>query len=215
MADVRLVFARLDDDRDIALGDALSWLAPDEMDRAARFRFERVRARYIRARGLLRRTLGETLGMSPQRLAFTYGDTGKPGLEDSELAFNLSHSAGHAVIAHGGTAPLGVDIEALERTGNLARDLDGLARRCFNPTECAAIDAAPDTLRHFLVFWTAKEARMKLTGEGLWLDPQAIRLRLDQNGLPTGYDVPSAPAATLRLFETEGAVGALAMEVPR
>ena len=203
---VTLTFLRLDSDADIALHAAEALLAPDEIARAARFRFDRDRHRYIRARGALRQVLGQAMDRAPESLVFTYGDRGKPALEDGP-AFNLSHSGDRGVVALGGDAPLGVDIE---KCGRKIRDLDALAERCFGAVERAAIEAAPDPLRHFLTFWTAKEARMKLTGEGLGLDPQAIHLVLDAGGRATGFSAPD-PRARLYPFAEDDLVGAVAL----
>ena len=204
---IALSFCRLDSDADITLAEAADLLAADEETRARRFRFDRDRHRFVRARGFLRQVLGQAMDKAPETIVFSYSKTGKPGV-DGGPAFNLSHSADRGVVALGGTTPLGVDIEKADRR---MRDLEALAQRCFTPGECAAIDAAPDPLARFLAFWCAKEARMKMTGEGMGLDPRDIHLALDQGGLPRGYDAPIAPAAKLASFQTEGLTGALAI----
>ncbi len=207
---IALSFCQLDSDEDISLGVAATLLAPDELARANRFRFDRDRYRFIRGRGFLRQVLGDAMGVGPKAFGFSYSDTGKPAVEGGP-AFNLSHSADRGVVAQGGDTSLGVDIEKEDRG---MRDLEALARRCFSPAECAAVNAAPDPLKHFLTFWCAKEARMKMTGEGLGLDPRDIHLALDDAGLPRGFDAPKAPAARLSLFEKEGLVGALVLGPP-
>lgn len=206
---VTLRFCQLDTDSDMPLGVAEALLAADEIARAARFRFDRDRHRYIRARGFLRRTLGDVTEQAPESLTFTYSTTGKPALVDGPM-FNLSHSGDRGVVAIGDRAPVGVDIEQI---GRPFQDMEGLAKRCFTAPERRAIDTAPDPLRQFLIFWTAKEARMKLTGEGLGLDPQDIHLVLDDTGQPTGFSAPEAPNAVVTCFADTGIVGAYAEEV--
>jgi 4'-phosphopantetheinyl transferase len=208
--DVDIALCRLDDDADIALCVAARWLSPDETQRAARFRQDRDRDRFIRARGFLRRTLARHLDRDPGALAFTSGPHGKPGLPDGDLAFNLSHSGGLAALALSTAHEVGIDIERLAPAPPLPADLSGLIRACFLPDEAAAIAAAPAPQRAFLRFWTAKEARMKLTGEGLGLDPRAIALE-HANARPLAYLAPDSPAASLHALDLSGAVGTLAL----
>src|SRR5580704_8660219 len=55
-------------------------LAPEELERANRFRFERDRDRFIAGRGLLRAILGRCLEIEPARVELSYGPGGKPAL---------------------------------------------------------------------------------------------------------------------------------------
>lgn len=59
-----------------------SLLDDDERMRAARFRFNEHRHRFIVARGALRSILGGYLETEPAALQFSYGDYGKPALAD-------------------------------------------------------------------------------------------------------------------------------------
>ena len=192
MADIGLAQCLLDDDRDIALTKAWQLLSGDETTRARRFHFDRDRNRYVRGRGFLRSMLGQVGGQDPAGLIFGTGTQGKPFLQDSDLAFNLSHSRDLAVLAVSQSGPLGIDLEFIDR----AADIDGLARTCLTPGEMDVLDALPEAQRRvrFFVFWTAKEARMKLTGEGMSLPPRQITLDL-QDGFPVGYLQPKTPAA--------------------
>src|SRR6266566_6326583 len=77
-------------------------LTPDERTRSARFQFERDRQRFIVARGVLRDLLGRYLQTQPSQINFVYNAFGKPDLSPefgARLKFNLSHSAGFALIA--------------------------------------------------------------------------------------------------------------------
>jgi 4'-phosphopantetheinyl transferase len=208
--DVDIALCRLDDDSDVALSTAARWLSPDEAQHAARFRHDRDRDRFVRARGFLRRTLARHLDSDPRALALAKGAQGKPFLPGGELAFNLSHSGGLAAVAISTAHEVGIDIERLTPSPPLPDDLSGLIRACFRPDEAAAITAAAAPQRAFLRFWTAKEARMKLTGEGLGLDPRAIALA-HENGRPLAYLAPESPAASLHALDLSGAVGTLAL----
>jgi 4'-phosphopantetheinyl transferase len=132
------------------------------------------RDRYVRGRGMMRALLARRLGVDPGSLAFAVGDKGKPSLVGDPTGFNLSHSEGRGVLAIGPVEHLGIDIEGYDRRVDHA----GLARRCFRDSEIAWMERfAPDE-RHLAFFriWTAKEARMKATGEGFQLAPQRIEL---------------------------------------
>jgi 4'-phosphopantetheinyl transferase len=193
---MRLHFWSLDDDLDIALCHARALLSPDEVARAARFVQPRDRDRFIRGRGMVRQVLGEASGFAPATLRFAETGNGKPVLTGpgQALHFNLSHSEGCAVLAVSRVGPVGVDLEL--RTRRL--EPLSLAPTVFSPDEnrvLSALDASERRAR-FLMFWTAKEARMKLTGEGMSLEPRAIALALS-GGWPTGYLRPEGPEVGL------------------
>ena len=192
---IMLSQCRLDDDHDIALSRAEAWLSAPETARAERFHFVRDRNRYIRGRGFLRVMLGQVCGQDPAQLLFGTGAQGKPFLQNSRVDFNLSHSAGLAVLAISKMGPLGIDLEFIDRQADIA----GLAQSCLTAQEAAVLARLPEHERRarFFAFWTAKEARMKLTGEGMSLGPQQIELDL-RNGMPVGYLCPqTAPAQAI------------------
>ncbi|HEX7318154.1 MAG TPA: 4'-phosphopantetheinyl transferase superfamily protein [Pyrinomonadaceae bacterium] len=148
--------------------DLRDLLSPDELERAARFRFERDRCHFVAARGLLRCILGLYLRVSPARVGFTYSAYGKPLLKEDErrwLRFNLSHSRGLALFAFAHGREVGVDIEYVR--DELAEG--EIAERFFAPREVAALRALPVALqpRAFFDCWARKEAYVKARGEGL------------------------------------------------
>lgn len=202
---IELALCSLDDDRDIALSEAWALLSPDEITRARRFHFERDQTRYARGRGFLRRVLGQVCGQDPARLVFWLGAQGKPFLQDSGFDFNLSHSRDLAVVAVSQMGPLGIDVEFIDRQADIA----GLAQSCLTPAETDVLAALPEGERRarFFAFWTAKEARMKMTGEGMSLPPRQIALDL-KDGLPVGYSSPKHPTAQA-VFLDIGHPGAL------
>jgi 4'-phosphopantetheinyl transferase len=189
-ASIGVAQCHLADDRDMSLVKAWGLLSADETARAGRFHFDRDRDRYVRGRGFLRSLLGQVCGLDPAGLIFGTGAQGKPFLQGSTLAFNLSHSRDLAVLALSQAGPLGIDIEFIDRKA----DIMGLMQSCMTDVECAVLMALPEAARNarFFAFWTAKEARMKLTGEGMSLSPRHIALHL-QEGLPIGYLAPKTP----------------------
>jgi 4'-phosphopantetheinyl transferase len=149
-------------------------LSTDELERAARFHFERDRTRFVRCRALLRQLVAQAIGRDAKSLAFRYNAYGKPELDD--VHFNVSHSANLAVIAIA-DAPIGIDVEAIDP----AADVLSLARTAFSPDECAALAALPDDERISAFFrgWTRKEAYLKLLGTGFSLPSDSFTVSLD------------------------------------
>lgn len=192
---------------------ARSWMSPQERERAARFRFDVHRDRYVRGRGLVRAVLARRLGLDPAELRFEEGDRGKPRLHDGALEFNLSHSEDRAALAVadplpvGGIGGIGIDLERYDRRVDVA----GLARRCFVESENRWLAGFSEPERHlgFFRIWTAKEARMKASGEGFQLEPRRIEL-VFAGERPSGYLQPAEPSAHLASLELEGTACAVA-----
>jgi 4'-phosphopantetheinyl transferase len=194
--DAEIGFFQLDTDHDIDCAAAWHCLSDAEQARAARFRFARHKNRYVRGRGYLRTQIARHLDCTAQDVEIELGAQGKPYLPGNPLYFNLSHSEDLGVYALRASGPLGIDVEYT----TLTTDLMALGERCFTPHEMAVLGTCADEAAQrqtFFAFWTAKEARMKLTGEGMALDPKSISLRLDGRGHPVGYDIPASPLAAL------------------
>lgn len=144
-------------------------LSPDEVERANRFYFERDKKYFIAGRGILRTILGEYLDLNPAEIEFSYSARGKPSLAnthgDQTLYFNLSHSQGLALYGVSRDFNLGIDLEYIRPMS----DIDNLARRFFCQREYTAIASLPDCEKQgaFFQAWTAKEAYLKATGDGL------------------------------------------------
>ncbi|HEY8647519.1 MAG TPA: 4'-phosphopantetheinyl transferase superfamily protein [Gaiellaceae bacterium] len=143
-------------------------LCDDELERAASFRFERDRRRFVAGRSLLRQLLGAYLGAPARKVEFDYGEHGKPCVPGAELAFNVSHSGNVALYAFSSGFDLGADVELLDHTR--ADDML-VAGRFFSPYEIATLWAHPEPLRReaFLRCWTRKEAFIKARGDGFLL----------------------------------------------
>jgi 4'-phosphopantetheinyl transferase len=100
-------------------------LAPDEKDRAARFRFDHLQRSFIVTRGALRRLLGGYLNRAPASLLLVYGAKGKPALEPTAgIHFNVTHSGGLAVFAFTAGCEIGVDVEWIRPLAEM-RDIAG------------------------------------------------------------------------------------------
>lgn len=153
-----------------ALDGAAPWdvdeelLSADELARAARFRFERDRWRYVRGRATLRRLLGDWVGEDPGALRFSYNGQGKPALPGGP-EFNLAHCEGEAVLALSTLGRVGIDIER-SRDGFAS---EAIAEHFFAPGEVRRLRALPAQERQDAFFrcWTRKEAFLKAIGGGL------------------------------------------------
>ena len=160
-------------------------LSPDELTRAARFRFETDRIRWTRTRSALRSILGRCLNQPPRGLQFLSGSHGKPSLHpESHLHFNLSHAGEYALIAVAETTPVGVDIERIRPKVDIA----ALLRR-LSETDL------PDTIPALYQRWTQREARSKAAGGELFAPPRADIIALDIHA-PEGYAASIACAGS-------------------
>jgi 4'-phosphopantetheinyl transferase len=150
------------------MSDMRQTLAPDERERADRYRRDDVRRRFVVARGSLRSLLSKYVHMPPDRILFDYNASGKPRLRHSpvtDFQFNLAHSGELAVIAITLGCEVGVDVEQLREVPHWHE----IAERYFHPSELAALENLPAAaqLPSFLQCWTGKEAVLKAIGAGV------------------------------------------------
>lgn len=146
-----------------------SVLAPDEIQRADAFVFERHRERYALGRATLRRVLSGYLGVAPRTLSFSYGPAGKPRLTGATgLEFNLAHSRDFGLLAVARGQEVGVDLEVVRPMA----DAENVAETFFSPTEVAELGRTTPDERALAFFrlWTRKEAVLKALGEGITSD---------------------------------------------
>jgi len=156
----------------------LTTFAPRERERYQSFRHDEHRFRWGASRGLLREILGAVLGIAAAEVRFSYGAHGKPGIFGSPLRFNLSHSAGLALLVIG-QVEVGADVE-LPRE----RRSDDIARRFFTPGENERLFALDKPARDdaFFRLWTCREAFLKCTGEGLSRSTRSYEIELGPAG---------------------------------
>ncbi len=185
----------------------LCWqiIGDTERSRAERFRYDLHRDRYVKAHGRLRQILANYLDIPHDQVRIELQKGGKPFIPDTSLQFNMSHSKDSAVYAVTTTGHVGIDVELFDRRV----EIDDLSGHYYTSSEQAVLaDLGPAARREmFFWLWTAKEARMKLTGEGLALDPRNIDVAIEK-GVPSGYRAPSTPPATLAVVDVPGLNGA-------
>jgi 4'-phosphopantetheinyl transferase len=185
---------------------AAALLSTEENQRAARYRFEIHRKRFIWRRAWLRLLLGRYLDLPPgeiELVANSYGKLSVAGRGEAgeafasplqrALRFNVSHSNGLALFAFALGGEVGVDIEYGQRDfgqpAGAQPEYESIAARFFSPAERAALLALPEWQRRqgFFNCWTRKEAYIKALGLGL-------SLALD------AFDVNLAPGEPARLL---------------
>jgi 4'-phosphopantetheinyl transferase len=160
----------------------LDLLDARERLRAERFVFGRDRDRYVVRHGFYRRVLAAYMRVRPERVEIAVLPTGRPVvLGSSDLDFNVSHSAGLAMIAVARGRPVGVDVERVRHVA----DAMSLADDHFSARERGALRSAPAHARSrlFLALWTAKEAVLKASGVGLSLGLNGVEVNALIGGL--------------------------------
>jgi 4'-phosphopantetheinyl transferase len=143
-------------------------LPPAERERAEGFLREGPARRWVAARWALRQTLAHYLDLPAAEIALATDERGKPWLQDEGgdgLQFNLSHSAGLALVAVTVGRAVGVDVETIAPR----QDLVALAERGLPVEAAAAVRAAAPERRAeaFYTAWVRHEARLKCLGVGL------------------------------------------------
>ncbi|WP_327660943.1 MULTISPECIES: 4'-phosphopantetheinyl transferase family protein [unclassified Streptomyces] len=181
-------------------GDGAGVLDAEESRRAAAFRFDRHRVRYVAAHLALRGILGERLGRAPEDVRFTRlacpgcgGPHGRPALADAPGPhFSLSHSGDLALVALA-PVPVGADVEELPSV-KVAEDLTAV----LHPRERAELAAlaGPEERRLAVArAWVRKEAFLKGLGTGLsrGTDRDYVGVRAGSPGAPDGWSLRDVP----------------------
>jgi len=186
-------------------------LDASERARAARFRYERDRRRYVERHAFARRVLARYLDCGAADVVFRTRPGGKPELAGcDERSFNLSQDDDLTVLVVGDGRPVGVDVERVRDIDKL----DELAEGLFAPEEVATVHAAAPAVRSrvFLTLWTRKEAVVKTMGVGLAMPLQDLTV-LAPNTAAVGRPVSAngaLPFAFATLAGLPGYVGTVA-----
>jgi 4'-phosphopantetheinyl transferase len=192
-------------------------LTDAERKRASRFAFPHLTRRWIGGRVALRQVLARYQRLDPGRIAFGFGERGKPFLvEDggapSGLEFNMSDAGDFVVIAVANGQALGVDIEAVRPID----EADDIVERNFSALERESYRRLPQHQKRHAFFsaWTRKEAYTKAVGLGLYLPLDSFSVVLDPQEPPRLLEVDGDPSKaeewTLReIAAPPGHLGAL------
>ena len=142
------------------LQKALGGISAERREKALRYRYERGQRECVLAYMLLKRGLSELYGID-ENPAITSEGGGKPMLRDHPgIHFNIRHCK-EAVAVAVGDETVGVDVEAMREYK------PELARYVLSDEELADVLASDNPALKFTVYWTQKEALLKLTGQGI------------------------------------------------
>jgi len=170
-------------------------LSAAESERRERLRTPTLRQRWGSSRWALREVLSRYLGLDPSEVELPLAASRKPSLPGTPppLGFNLSHSAGLALVAVG-AGPVGVDVEATATE----RDFLALAERALEPNAAALVRAAAPARRGavFYAAWTRHEARLKCLGGGIAGGPPDDPVAAAGVSVGPGYAAAVALAGT-------------------
>ncbi len=197
------------------LARCASMVSEPESERAARFRFQRLRRGFLLAHGCARVLLAHYLRVPPSKIAFAHGAYGKPHVisPQTDLCFNQSDSADLAAFAFASGCQLGIDIEAVRPVA----EMQDVAARFFSREEAVDLFSLPLTDRNtaFYAAWTRKEAYIKAVGDGLQIPLDAFRVSLrpreEARLIHIGDDERAARDWRMHAFDpAPGFLGALA-----
>ncbi len=158
-------------------------ITTEEQQRANRFHFAEDRSSFVLYHACKRIILSSYLQLSPKKIDLSIQENGKPFLKNKELFFNLSHTRDYAILAVSRDVEVGVDIEKYKKSSN---HLD-IAKRFFHSDEYQYLLKIEDEKKQqeaFFVFWTAKEAIIKATGEGIAAGLNHFCVKLDLFFMP-------------------------------
>jgi 4'-phosphopantetheinyl transferase len=170
---------------ELARARYLALLSETERKQHDRFRFDDDRHTYLVAHALVRTTLGEMLGVAPERLAFEIGEHGKPELKHeghAEVRFNLSHTRGLVACGVTRSDDIGIDVEQIDRK----LEIDHLAGSVLSEDEQAALVPLAGSARRerFFRHWTLKEAYVKAIGRGISLPLRSLHVEIGPGQAP-------------------------------
>jgi len=177
---------------DLTQGDySKSWalLSPGERCRAESLKVIKVRQRFVVSRAILRQVLADYMAVNCAAVELFQGPFGKPYVRQRKgdpVAFNLSHTGDHLVIALGCQRQIGVDIEVCRERNNLG----ALAEKCFSNSELTQWQQldSEDKKVMFYRIWTRKESFVKAVGRGI-----SLGLKLCEMSIQAPVKVLSVP----------------------
>jgi 4'-phosphopantetheinyl transferase len=187
-------------------------LLPDGLlERGNRLKFREHRIGFWASQGALRALLGTYLQEDPLSVRIERHAKGKPWCgNDPSIRFNMSDTGGLTVFAFARDRELGVDVEAIRPL----KDLEGMIRKNFQPSEMEEIRRGKDELERFFRFWTFKESYLKAIGEGMRLPPDRLEFRLEQGRpklISAGDGIPGEEVRSEEFVPRPGYVGTLTL----
>ena len=158
-----------------------SLMSEDKKQKVSRFHFDDDKKRSVIGEMLAKKAVEEFCGVSAEDIILRAGENGKPYAENADVNFNISHS-GNLVVCAVHDKPVGIDVEQIRNielkvakrvyTHNELFYLFG-----FNPAEEDFCLVPDEKMRlRFFELWTAKEAYLKYTGEGILAELKTLEV---------------------------------------
>lgn len=166
------------------------FLSAEELARAARFKVETARQKFLVCHFLLKQTLSRYLRTDARSIRYRYGEHGKPFLDapaSQNVNFSLSHSGDRLLIAVRRGAEIGIDIEKVQERSNPIQ----LANHFMSRDEVQQLVRLTDPAAQrelFFTLWVRKEAFIKALGKGFF---HPLNETLMQEFIP-GIHLPSS-----------------------
>ncbi|MCU0906559.1 MAG: 4'-phosphopantetheinyl transferase superfamily protein [Rhodobacteraceae bacterium] len=200
LGDARLFVCPLGPTCPVSAAMQTDWLSADETAQIMTLRHPEHRTRAAQGRAFLRAVLAGALDADPASLHLSRTTRGKPFLVGPGPFFNHARARDRAVVVLSETRAVGVDIEEAGRLPQDSAAFADLISITCRTQEADVVTRTSDPEMAFLRIWTAKEARMKLTGEGLSLAPRDILLSFAAMK-PVAFALPQTPDADLTLLD--------------
>lgn len=193
-----------------------SLLSTDEKLKADKFKFINDKNRFIIARGVLRILLGRYLSINPEKVAFKYGDYGKPEAKNNlSINFNISHSGKMIIFGFAKSHDIGVDIEEIKNNF----DVLDIANNFFSKKEIQFLNNLPKEHQKegFYRCWTRKESFIKAKSIGLSYPLDSFSVSIDSHEhaelLETLWDINEKHKWALFSFSpSENYIGAISIK---
>jgi 4'-phosphopantetheinyl transferase len=159
-------------------------LTDADIARAGGYVFQRDRDRFLAARRWVQSQLAGFLGVPPDAGRLVATASGKPVYRAGNTtfgSFSYSRSGAAAALVIAAEGRIGIDIELVAPMA----DLDAVIDTSLTQTERQRLaDQSPENrLSTFLTLWTAKEALLKATGQGIGFGLERIGLTHGPDGV--------------------------------
>ena len=177
--------------------DLQDYLSPNELERAAKFKFSKDREHFLLRHYLLKLILCEYCDCQPHELKFRYNNYNKPFInipEFKELKFNMSSSDDLMMIGLCKQNDIGIDVEKIRETGNL----EHIALENFSERELEYLNSKLDKTTAFFNIWTRKEAFIKAVGKGIYFPLKSFCVDVDPSGSYENMTILKHPVESKR-----------------
>lgn len=172
------------DIRDMSENECNKWfslMSEDKKQKVSRFRFDDDKKRSVTGEMLAKKAVEEFCGMSAEDVILRAGENGKPYAENADVHFNISHS-GNIVVCAVNDKPVGIDVEQIRnielKVAKRVYTHDELFYLFgFHPADEDFYMVPDEKMRlRFFELWTAKEAYLKYTGEGILAELKTLEV---------------------------------------